>query len=168
MKKGKRQVIYPGSFDPVTLGHLDLIERARVLFDEVHVAVARNTRKAPLFSVEERVGFLKKTLAKKKGVFVMSFDGLVVDYARSKGIQTIMRGVRAISDFDYEFRMAVTNRHLNKRIDTIFLMPSEDFFYLSSRLVKEVARLGGDVGAYVPPLVCRELANRNCLTRRVK
>ena len=153
----RKQALYPGSFDPVTYGHIDLIDRARQLFDQVHVAVAVNDEKKPLFSVEERVKLLKRAVGKKKGVTVDTFDGLMVDYAQSKKIGIIIRGLRATSDFDYEFQMALTNRLLAEEVDTMFMMPSEKHFYLSSRLIKEIARLGGDVSRFVPPFVKRAL-----------
>ena len=153
----QRRALYPGSFDPVTYGHIDLIDRARELFDQVHVAVAVNSEKKPLFSLEERVKLLKQAIGKKRGVTVDTFDGLMVDCARSKKIGIIIRGLRATSDFDYEFQMALTNRLLAEDIDTMFLMPSEKHFYLSSRLIKEIAQLGGDVSRFVPPFVKRAL-----------
>ena len=155
--KGKRRAIYPGSFDPVTYGHIDLIRRALSLFDEVHVAVAINDEKNPLLSVESRVQLLKEAVKGKKGIIVSTFDGLIVDYARAHKIEILIRGLRATSDFDYEFQMALTNRELASDIDTIFLMPSEKHFYLSSRLIKEISRLGGDVSKFVPPFVGRAL-----------
>ena len=158
MSSRKRsRALYPGSFDPVTFGHIDLIDRARQLFGEVFVAVAVNNEKQPLFSAEERLRLLKEAVGKKRGVTVDAFDGLIVDYARSKKINIIIRGLRATSDFDYEFQMALTNRELAGSIDTIFLMPSEKHFYLSSRLIKEIARLRGDVSAFVPPFVATAL-----------
>ena len=153
----KRRALYPGSFDPVTYGHMDIIRRARELFDEVHVAVAINDEKNPLLSVENRVQLLKETVKGKKGIIVSTFDGLIVDYARTHKIGILIRGLRATSDFDYEFQMALTNRELASDIDTIFLMPSEKHFYLSSRLIKEISRLGGDVSKFVPPFVGRAL-----------
>ena len=156
----QRRALYPGSFDPVTYGHIDLIDRARELFDQVHVAVAVNSEKKPLFSLEERVKLLKQAIGKKRGVTVDTFDGLMVDCARSKKIGIIIRGLRATSDFDYEFQMALTNRLLAEDIDTMFLMPSEKHFYLSSRLIKEIAGLGGDVSRFVPPFVKRALIER--------
>ncbi|MBI4368280.1 MAG: pantetheine-phosphate adenylyltransferase [Candidatus Omnitrophica bacterium] len=153
----QRRALYPGSFDPVTYGHIDLIDRARQLFDEVHVAVAINNEKKPLFSFEERIKLLKQAIAGKKGVTVQGFDGLMVDFAKAKEIGTIIRGLRATSDFDYEFQMALTNRLLAEEIDTMFLMPSEKHFYLSSRLIKEISRLGGDVSKFVPPFVKKAL-----------
>jgi len=149
----KRTALYPGSFDPVTYGHVDLIDRARQLFDEVHVAVAINHEKKPLFSVEERIKLLKKAIGNKKDVTVGSFEGLMVEYARSNKIGIIIRGLRATSDFDYEFQIALTNRQLAPNIDTMFMMPSEKHFYLSSRLIKEISRLGGNVSRFVPPFV---------------
>ncbi len=153
----QRKALYPGSFDPVTYGHIDLIARAGQLFDEVRVAVAINHEKKPLFSVEERIVLLRKAIGHKKGVSVDSFHGLMVDYAKANKIGTIIRGLRATSDFDYEFQIALTNRQLASDIDTMFMMPSEKHFYLSSRLVKEISRLGGDVSKFVPPFVEKAL-----------
>ena len=158
--KKQRQALYPGSFDPVTYGHLDLIDRARELFDEVHVAIAVNDEKKPLFSLQERLKLVKQAVHGKRGVLVNTFDGLIVDYARVNKIGIIIRGLRATSDFDYEFQMALTNRLLASDIDTVFLMPSEKHFYLSSRLIKEISRLGGNVSSFVPPFVKRALKER--------
>ncbi|MBI4358889.1 MAG: pantetheine-phosphate adenylyltransferase [Candidatus Omnitrophica bacterium] len=160
MAAKRRRALYPGSFDPVTYGHIDLIDRARNLFEEVSVAVAINSEKSSLFSVEERIKLLKQAVGKKTGVYIDTFSGLMVDYARAKKIGTIIRGLRATSDFDYEFQMALTNRSLAEDIDTIFLMPSEKHFYLSSRLIKEIASLGGNVSRFVPPFVQRALSAR--------
>ena len=157
MSRKVSRVLYPGSFDPLTYGHLDLIERARQLFGEVDIAVAANIEKNPLFSVDERIGFLRRAVGSRKGVRVEAFDGLIVDYARLHGIKIMIRGLRATSDFDYEFQMAITNRRLADSVDTVFLMPSEKYFYLSSRLIKEIARCGGDVSHFVPPAVNRAL-----------
>lgn len=152
----KRKAIYPGSFDPVTFGHLDLIERALDLFDELIVVVASNPSKKTLFTAEERVDFLKRALKKRAQVQVQSWEGLTVTLAEQKKAFTLIRGIRATSDFDYEFQMALTNRKLAPRIDTLFLMPSESHFYLSSRLIKEIAQLGGNVNRYVPaPVAAR-------------
>ena len=159
----KRRALYPGSFDPVTYGHMDVINRARELFDEVHVAIATNDEKNPLFPVEDRVQLLKQAVKGKKGITVSTFDGLIVDYARANKIGILIRGLRATSDFDYEFQMALTNRELASYIDTIFLMPSEKHFYLSSRLIKEISRLGGDVSKFVPPFVARALKTYRAL-----
>jgi len=157
VSKQRRRALYPGSFDPVTYGHLDLVQRARELFDEVHIAVAINHDKNPLFSAEERVGFLKHAIGKKRGISVAAFSGLIVDYARALRFETIIRGLRATSDFEYEFQMAMTNRRLAANVDTMFLMPSEKHFYVSSKLIKEIAKLGGDVSHFVPPFVKRAL-----------
>ena len=146
----KRKAIYPGSFDPVTFGHLDLIERALNLFDELIVVVASNPSKKTLFTAAERVNFLKTALKQHPQVQVKSWEGLTVELAKKENAFTLIRGIRATSDFDYEFQMALTNRKLAPRIDTMFLMPSESHFYLSSRLIKEIARSGGDVTRYVP------------------
>lgn len=156
----QRRALYPGSFDPLTYGHIDLIDRARQLFDEVRVAVAVNDDKKPMFTVEERLTLLHRAVGRKKGVAIDSFQGLIVDYARSKKIGIIIRGLRATSDFDYEFQMALTNRLLTAQVDTMFLMPSEKHFYLSSKLIKEISRLGGDVSRFVPPIVRRALMER--------
>lgn len=156
----KRRAIYPGSFDPVTLGHLDLIERALALFDELIVAVASNPSKRTLFTTEERVHFLKAALKAYPQVCVESWEGLTVRLAEEKGASTLIRGIRATSDFDYEFQMALTNRKLAPKIDTLFLMPSESHFYLSSRLIKEIAQLGGDVTRYVPAPVAAEIKKK--------
>lgn len=156
----KRRAIYPGSFDPVTYGHMDLIRRALVLFDEVFVVISENLEKKPLFPVEERVQFLKKSVGNLKGVYVESFGGLTVEYAKRKGARSIIRGLRATSDFDYEFQMALTNRALSKEVDTVFLMPSETHFYLSSKLIKEIAERGGDVSEFVPNFVHQGLRER--------
>lgn len=156
----KRRAIYPGSFDPVTYGHLDIIRRARLIFEEVIVVVAVNPLKDSFFTLEERVSFMKRALSKDKGVKVESHEGLTVEYAKSKKARTIIRGLRATSDFDYEFQMAVTNRKLSQQVDTVFLMPSESLFYISSRLIKEIARLKGDISAYVPDFVAKSIRER--------
>lgn len=153
----KRKAIYPGSFDPVTFGHLDLIERALDLFDELIVAVASNPSKKTLFTAEERVGFLKSALRHRPQVQVKSWEGLTVELAMKEKAFTLIRGIRATSDFDYEFQMALTNRKLATKIDTMFLMPSESHFYLSSRLIKEIAQLGGNVTRYVPASVAIQI-----------
>jgi pantetheine-phosphate adenylyltransferase len=155
-----RRAIYPGSFDPVTNGHLDVIERARRLFDEVIVAVAHNDQKNPLFSLEERLDLLRATIGKLKNVEIAPLDGLLVDFAVARKATAIIRGLRAISDFEFEFQMALMNRKLNPGVETIFLMPKEEYTYLSSRIVKEIARLGGDVKAFVPPRVAKTLIGK--------
>jgi len=149
--------IYPGSFDPVTNGHIDVIERAARLFDKVLVAVIRNPEKRPAFSLDERVDMLKKSLARDKNVSVESFDGLLVDYARKKKANIIVRGLRAVSDFDYEFQMALTNRKMAPKVETLFFMTDYKYSYLSSNFVKQIAHLGGDVKELVPPAVAAKL-----------
>ncbi len=148
-----RRAIYPGSFDPVTNGHLDVIERARKLFDEVVVAIAHNDQKQPLFTLEERLDFLRSTTSSMAGVTVLPLDGLLVEFAVEQGAHAVVRGLRAVSDFEFEFQMALMNRKLEATVETIFLMPKEEYTYLSSRIVKEIARLGGDVGSFVPACV---------------
>ncbi|MDD4900442.1 MAG: pantetheine-phosphate adenylyltransferase, partial [Candidatus Omnitrophica bacterium] len=140
-----QKAIYPGSFDPVTYGHIDLIKRAQEIFSEVIVAVAHNPQKHPLFSVKERVEMLKKATQGMPGVTVEHFDNLVVDYALKRKANVLIRGLRMISDFEYEFQMALTNRKLNPQVETIFLMPQESFSYVSSKLLKEAAFLGADI-----------------------
>lgn len=148
-----QRAIYPGSFDPVTYGHIDLIKRAQEVFAEVIVAVAHNPHKRPLFSVKERVEMLKQATSGLKDVIIDDFDGLVVDYARKKKAKVLIRGLRMISDFEYEFQMALTNRKLSPEVETIFLMPQESYSYLSSRLLKEAATLGADLSCFVPDFV---------------
>jgi pantetheine-phosphate adenylyltransferase len=152
--------IYPGSFDPVTYGHIDLIKRAQEIFSELIVAVAHNPHKKPLFSVKERVQMLKRATSDLKGIIVEDFDGLVVDYARKKKSKVLIRGLRMISDFEYEFQMALTNRKLAPDIETIFLMPQESYSYLSSRLLKEASSLGADLSSFVPDFVGRALKKK--------
>lgn len=154
----QRHAIYPGSFDPVTYGHLDVISRASHLFDSVIVAVAASEGKGPLFSVPERIQMLKESTADNPAIEVVSLDGLLVDFACERGVFTVIRGLRAVSDFEFEFQMALMNRKLEARLETVFFTPKEDYTYLSSRIVKEVARLGGDVSPFVPPPVSRKLA----------
>lgn len=145
--------IYPGSFDPVTNGHINLIERAARIFEHVVVAVAKNPQKQSLFSVEERVNLLRKVTEKIAKVEVDAFDGLLVDYVRRRGAKIVIRGLRAVSDFEYEFQMAHMNHKLYPELETIFMVTGADEFYISSQLVKEVARLGGCVEGLVPPVV---------------
>jgi len=155
-----RRAIYPGSFDPVTNGHLDVIGRARKLFDEIVVAVAHNDEKQPLFSLEERLALLGDALDKIDHVRVAQFDGLLVDFAVAQEANAVIRGLRAVSDFEFEFQMALMNRKLEDSVETIFLMPKEEYTYLSSRLVKEIARLGGNVSGFVPRPVAEALAKK--------
>jgi len=149
--------IYPGSFDPVTNGHLDLIARGAKMFDRLIVAVLRNTEKEPLFGVSERVEMLREATGQWSNVEADVFDGLLVDYARAKNAQVVVRGIRAISDYEYELQMALMNRKLEPNLETVFMMPAETYSYLSSRLVKEVFRLGGDISNLVPPSVLERL-----------
>jgi pantetheine-phosphate adenylyltransferase len=155
-----RRAIYPGSFDPVTNGHLDVIERARKLFDEVVVAVANNDEKQPLFSLEQRLDLLRKTAGQIENVRIAEFSGLLVEFARVQNAGAVIRGLRAVSDFEFEFQMALMNRNLNAAVETIFLMPKEEYTYLSSRIVKEIARLGGDVANFVPDCVVKALSGK--------
>jgi pantetheine-phosphate adenylyltransferase len=152
-----KRAIYPGSFDPVTNGHLDVVERARKLFDEVIVAVAHNDEKQPMFTLQERLDLLQNTLGKIDNVRITHFEGLLVDFAVAEKAGAVIRGLRAISDFEFEFQMALMNRKLEGAVETIFLMPKEEYTYLSSRIVKEIARLGGDVSKFVPPQVAKAL-----------
>ena len=155
-----QKAIYPGSFDPVTYGHTDLIKRAQDIFSEVTVAVAHNPQKKPLFSVKERVAMLKKATAGMQGVIVDDFPGLVIDYAKKNKARILIRGLRMISDFEYEFQMALTNRKLAPHIETIFLMPQESYSYLSSKLLKEAASLGADLSNFVPDFVEKALKKK--------
>lgn len=155
-----RTVIYPGSFDPLTNGHLDVVQRAAKLFDRVVVAVAKNEGKHPTFTLEERVGLVKQAVAHLPNVEADSFDRLLVDYVVSKQAQAIVRGLRAVSDFEFEFQLALMNRKLNENIETIFMMPKDTYTFLSSRIVKEIARLGGDVSGFVPVHVQAALAGK--------
>ncbi len=155
-----RIAVYPGSFDPPTRGHTDLVHRCLALADRVIVAVARNSSKQPLFTVEERLDMLRQVTITEPGVSFDSFDGLLVDFARARGATLIVRGLRAVSDFEYEFQMAMMNRHLLPGLETVFLVPPEDATYLSSSLVREVARYGGDVSSLVHPVVADALRRR--------
>jgi len=155
-----RTAIYPGTFDPVTNGHVDVAERAANLFDKVIVCVAVNSTKTPIFTGAERVRLVKEAVKHIPNIEVEQFDGLLVDYAQQKNADAIVRGLRAVSDFEYEFQMALTNRKLCADIDTIFLMPDEKYKYLNSSIVREIARFGGDVSEFVPPHVLKELLKK--------
>lgn len=160
-----RRAICPGSFDPITFGHLDIIGRASLIFDEVIVAVAQNPLKSSLFSTEERVKMIEEVVSEYKNVIVRSFDGLTVNYALSQKAGAIVRGLRVISDFENEFRMALTNKNLACDVETVFLMTKAEFSFISSSTVKEVASYGGEVRSLVPPLVegkLKEKFNRTC------
>lgn len=152
--------IYPGSFDPITSGHLDIIERGSRLFERLIVAILRNESKSPLFSVEERIEMLQEVAAPWPHVEIDSFDGLLAQYALKKGARGILRGIRAISDYEYELQMALMNRRLYPRLETIFLPAGEQYSFISSKLVKEVISLGGDITGLVPPMVERRLRER--------
>ena len=156
----RQKAIYPGTFDPVTYGHIDLIKRAQEIFSEVIIAVAHNPQKNPLFTVEERVRMLKKATAGIRGVRICDFKGLVVDYARKQKVKVLIRGLRMVSDFEYEFQMALTNRKLAPDIETIFLMPQESFSYISAKLLKEAAFLGADLSPFLPDFVEKALKAR--------
>ena len=155
-----RTVIYPGSFDPLTNGHLDIVQRAAKLFDKVIIAVANNETKKPLFNSRERVELVKRGIKHLPNVEADSFSGLLVEFADKRGATAVIRGLRAVSDFEFEFQLALMNRKLNDRIETIFMMPRGAYTFLSSRIVKEVARLGGDVSTFVPEHVQKALKRK--------
>jgi pantetheine-phosphate adenylyltransferase len=156
-----KRVIYPGTFDPVTNGHIDVIKRATDLFDEVVVTVAKNPGKTALFSVAERVEMLNECLINFDSVIVDSFNGLIVDHAKEVGALGIIRGLRAVSDFEYEFQMALMNRKLDDSLRTIFLMPHEKFTYLNSTIIRNLAQFGADVGEFVPDFVAQKLKEKS-------
>ena len=156
----KTRAIYPGTFDPVTYGHIDLIKRARRIFDEVVVAVAHNPGKNPLFTVDERVTLLRQATRSMPGVVVDHFNSLVVDYVRRRRARVVLRGLRMLSDFEYEFQMALTNRKLSDDVERIFMMPSESYAYVSARLLKEAGALGADLSAFVPRFVAAALRRK--------
>jgi pantetheine-phosphate adenylyltransferase len=155
-----RTAIYPGSFDPLTNGHLDIVRRAAKLFDRVVVAVAKSESKGPLFTLEERTQLAAGAIGKLRGVEVDAFDGLLVEYVERRRALVVIRGLRAVSDFEFEFQLALMNRKLNERIETIFMMPKETYTFLSSGMVREIAQLGGDVTPFVPKHVCAALARK--------
>ncbi|MBI5235413.1 MAG: pantetheine-phosphate adenylyltransferase [Deltaproteobacteria bacterium] len=152
--------VYPGTFDPITRGHLDIIERGLTLFDELIVAVAEGQSKAPFFSAPERVELIRQETRRYKNVRVESFDGLLIAYMKKKKAKTVLRGLRVISDFEYEFQMALINRRLAPEIETVFMMTAENYAAVSSRFIKEIARLGGGVGAFVTPAVAKKLKEK--------
>jgi pantetheine-phosphate adenylyltransferase len=156
----EKVAIYAGSFDPITYGHIDIVERALEIFDKVIVAVAHNAEKRPLFTVEERRKIIKTLFKDNPNVIVDSFKGLLVDYVAKTNARVILRGLRATSDFEYEFHMASMNRSLNTHLDTLFMMTNKDYFFVSSRTIKEVAKLGGAVEGLVPELVARRLKEK--------
>jgi len=155
-----KKAICPGTFDPITNGHIDIIKRAALIFDEIIVAVAKNPSKDTFFSYSERLDLVKQSTKHIKGVRIEGFDGLVVEFAKKKGAKAIIRGLRMISDFEYEFQMALTNRNLAGKIETLFLMPHPLYSFISSRLIKEVAFLGADLGQFLTPIVAKALKEK--------
>jgi len=171
MLKNKRQgkqpvAVYPGTFDPVTNGHIDIIKRGLEIFQSLTVAVARSSKKSPLFDIDERVKMMRNATSSYQNVSVEPFTGLLTHYMRQHGGKAIIRGLRAISDFEYEFQMAMMNRKLNDQVDTVFLMPSEEYFFLTSTLVKEVAGYGGDIKSFVPKQVLENLKKKIAKRKR--
>ncbi len=152
--------VYPGSFDPITNGHLDVIQRAAAMFDQVIVAVAHNPDKIPMFSLKRRLDLVAAAVKHLPNVIVDDFQGLLVEYCRKRGATVVVRGLRAVSDFEFEFQMALMNRTLQPSVETIFLMPKDEYTFISSRLVKEIAGLGGDVSKFVPPVVQQALQQK--------
>ena len=155
-----RHAVYPGTFDPITNGHQDLVRRAASIFERVIIAIAANPNKAPMFSLDERVDMARRVLAELPNVQVLGYSGLTVEFARKQGARVIVRGLRAVSDFEFEFQLANMSRHLERDIETVFLTPQEQFTFISSTLVREIAVLGGDVSEFVHPLVEEELKKR--------
>jgi pantetheine-phosphate adenylyltransferase len=153
----KRTAVYPGTFDPITNGHQDLVRRAASVFERVIVAIASNPNKAPMFPLEKRVALAREVLSDIGNVEVMGYSGLTVDFARQHGVQVVVRGLRAVSDFEFEFQLANMSRHLSRELETVFLTPQEQFTFISSTLVREIAVLGGDVNEFVHPVVAAEL-----------
>jgi pantetheine-phosphate adenylyltransferase len=156
----KHLAVYPGTFDPVTNGHLDLVERSLRIFDHVIVAIAENPRKEPLFSLKERIALFKEVTKHYQRVSIEGFDGLLVDYVRKKNAVAIIRGLRAVSDFEYEMQMALMNRRLDNNIETVFLMPNEEYSFITSTIVREAASYGGDVSSLVPNVVVQKLKKK--------
>lgn len=156
----KHIAVYPGTFDPVTFGHLDLVRRSLRIFDELIVAIAANPKKSPLFSLDERIAMFRQVLGKSRNVVIEGFDGLLVDYVKKKRASGIIRGLRAVSDFEYEMQMALMNRRLDTGIETVFLMPSEEYSFITSTIVKEAASYGGDVSSLVPKAVVGKLRKK--------
>ncbi len=154
------RAVYPGTFDPITRGHEDLVRRASKLFDEVVVAIAENRNKSPFFTLEERVDMARQVLSDIPGVSVEGFSGLLIDFAAQHQANIVLRGLRAVSDFEYEFQLAGMNRNLKPDIETIFMTPSDQYMFISSSMVREIARLGGDVAAFVNPLVMKRLSEK--------
>jgi len=152
--------VYPGTFDPITNGHISIVNRALKIFDKVIIAILNNPNKAPLFSIEERMSMIGQVLKEKSGIEVDAFDGLLVDYVVKKKANVILRGLRALSDFEYEFQMALMNRKLNREVQSVFLMTDYKWFYISSTIIKEAASFNGDISGLVPPIVCENLKQK--------
>ena len=156
----EKLAIYPGTFDPITNGHLSVLNRALKIFDKLIIAILTNPQKTPLFTVEERIHMIKASIKDKPNIEVESFDGLLVDYVVTKNSNIILKGLRAMSDFEYEFQMALMNRKLNRDIQSVFLMTDYKWFYISSTIIKEAARFGGDISGLAPPIVCKKLQEK--------
>jgi pantetheine-phosphate adenylyltransferase len=166
MDNSQRVAIYPGSFDPLTNGHVDIIERGSRIFDSIVVAILANVEKTPLFSEKERIEIIREVFRDRPNVKVETFNGLLVDYVKQQQAHVIVRGLRAVSDFEYEFQMALMNRHLEPGLETVFMMPAEQYTYISSRLIKEVFTLGGEVSGLVPPIVEKKLREKQKARQR--
>ena len=156
----EKVAIYPGTFDPITNGHISILNRALKIFDKLVIAILNNTQKEPLFTLEERLAMIREVLKSLENVEVDYFDGLLVDYAVKKGTNVVIRGLRALSDFEYEFQLALMNRKLNRDVQSVFLMTDYKWFYTSSTIIKEAAKWGGDISGLVPPLVCKKLKEK--------
>ena len=156
----EKVAIYPGTFDPITNGHISILNRALKVFDKLVIAILNNTQKEPLFTLEERLAMIREVLKSLQNVEVDYFDGLLVDYAVKKGTNVVIRGLRALSDFEYEFQLALMNRKLNRDVQSVFLMTDYKWFYTSSTIIKEAAKWGGDISGLVPPLVCKKLKEK--------
>jgi len=156
----ERIAVYPGTFDPITNGHLSVVNRGLKLFDKLIIAILNNPQKAPLFTLDERIYMIKESLKGKTNIEVESFDGLLVDYVANKNSNIILKGLRALSDFEYEFQMALMNRKLDRKIQSVFLMTDYKWFYISSTIIKEAARFGGDISGLAPKLVCKKLKEK--------
>jgi pantetheine-phosphate adenylyltransferase len=166
MDNSQRVAIYPGSFDPLTNGHVDIIERGSRIFDSIVVAILANVEKTPLFSEKERIEIIREVFRDRPNVKVETFNGLLVDYVKQQQAHVIVRGLRAVSDFEYEFQMALMNRHLEPGLETVFMMPADQYTYISSRLIKEVFTLGGEVSGLVPPIVEKKLREKQKARQR--
>lgn len=162
----KKVAIYPGTFDPVTLGHIDVLQRAAGIFDKVVISVSESSSKKTLFTLEERIELIKKAAGKIKNIEVDKFKGLLVKYAERKKAAAVIRGLRAVSDFEYEFQMALTNRKISSKVETVFFMPNEKYSFISSTLVKEIAALGGNVKSFVPEAVWQQLKKKYSLVHK--